>query len=133
MKQLKLNYIYNHRFLFISIALIAILLSWYFLSTFSSSTSDSGWDGVVASSFTSGTGSEENPYVISSAGEFAYFKQLLESDEATIYADKNYLLTSGFNYGKHELSIDSDVPFSGTLDGQGNTIYNVRIFDSLFS
>ncbi|MBR1679044.1 MAG: hypothetical protein IJ704_00155 [Bacilli bacterium] len=133
MKQLKLNYIYKHRFLFISIALIAILLSWYFLSTFSSSTSDSGWDGVVASSFASGTGSEENPYVISTAGEFAYFKQLLESDEATFYADKNYLLTSGFNYGKHELSIDSDVPFSGTLDGQGNTIYNVRIFDSLFS
>lgn len=130
--QWKLENIVKHRFLFLLVALIAILLSWYFVNTFTSSISDSGWDGVVADSFTSGTGTQENPYVISNAGEFAYFKQLLEGEDALLYADKSYVLENGFNYGKHDLSIHSEVTFSGSIDGQGNTIYNAKVMDALF-
>ena len=33
----------------------------------------STWDGSVATSYNSGSGSENDPYIISNASEFAYF------------------------------------------------------------
>ena len=111
--------------------IISLLLIFPF--TFSTTTTDSSWDGVVANSFTSGTGSEANPYVISSAGEFAYLKELLESDEASLYIDKYYKLTKSFNYGGHNITINNSLPFTGTIDGNGKTISNITINNSLFN
>ena len=124
----------KYKNLIIMIALISIIvLTWTFLSTYSDPTATSAWDGVVARNFTSGTGTTDNPYVINSAAEFAYFKSLLEGEEASIYANKNYLITSGFNYGEYDLSINNIVPFSGKINGRGNIIYNATMSGSLFN
>ncbi|MBR7042468.1 MAG: hypothetical protein IKI04_03095, partial [Bacilli bacterium] len=91
------------------------------------------WDGVVASSFTSGTGTAENPYIISNAAEFAYFRNLMMSEDANIYYNKNYAIANSFNYGGYDLSIDSEYSFMGTIDGRGNTISNATITNNLFN
>ena len=131
--QLK-DFLMKHKyFLLVTILLIVILLLWSFKNSFSETTTDSAWDGVIARSFTSGTGSEENPYVISSAAEYAYFKQLLEGVDASAYVDKNYVIADSFNYGEYDISINNEVPFSGSINGNGNLIYNASISNYLFN
>ena len=116
----------------IAILFIVIVLLWSFRNSFSETVSDSAWDGIVARSFTSGTGTLANPYVISNASEYAYFKNLLEGEDANAYVNKNYVISKGFNYGEYDISIHNTVPFSGTLDGNGSLIYNASITNSLF-
>ena len=85
------------------------------------------WDGSIASKYNSGDGTEENPYQISSAGEFAYFKELLQSEDATLYSTKEYVITNSFNYGGYDISINNDIAFTGTVNGKGNIISNAVI------
>ena len=81
----------KHKSIFILTAiLIVILLSWSFINSFSETTTSTAWDGTVARSFEKGTGTVKNPYVISNASEFAYFKSLLEGESSASYANKNY-------------------------------------------
>jgi len=117
----------------ITMILVVIVLTWNLISSFSASLDSSAWDGVVANKFASGTGTINNPYVISNASEFAYFKSLLEGEDGNYYADKNYLITASFNYGDHNINIDNDIPFSGVIDGNFNTISNAKLDTSLFS
>ena len=44
-------------------------------NSFSEKTTSSIWDGKIAESFSDGTGSVEDPYIINSGAEFAYFMQ----------------------------------------------------------
>ena len=117
----------------IAVVLIAIAFALKFINSFSETHTDSAWDGVVAKEFTSGTGTNENPYVISNAGEYAHFKELLEGEDASFYANKNYKIINGFNYGEYDMAIHNNVPFSGTINGNGNLIYNATITNSLFN
>ena len=119
--------------LIIAVILVATLLSWKLMKTFSEDANDSTWDGVAARSFTSGTGTEANPYVISNASEYAYFKSLLEGEDASAYINKNYVINHGFNYGEYEININNEIPFSGTIDGKGSLIYNAKVVNSLFN
>ena len=120
--------------IFFAVAIIVVIaFAWALIKSFSVTTETSAWDGVVARSFTSGTGTENNPYVITSAGEYAYFKQLMESEDASVYASKNYVVTKGFNYGEYNLSINNTVAFSGTFDGGYNLIYNAKATNYLFA
>lgn len=114
----------------IAIIIIVTLLTWTFMHSFSEDVSDSAWDGVIADHFTSGTGTANNPYIISNASEYAYFKTLLEGDSASLYAAKNYSITNGFNYGEYDISINNDVPFTGTINGNYNLIYNATVTNS---
>ena len=133
MKKFK-EFIKCHKYiLLIAVFIVTVAFLWSFFKTFSETTTDNSWDGVVARSFASGTGTIDNPYVISCAGEYAYFKELLESEDASVYVDKNYVISSGFNYGKYEISIDNSIPFSGTIDGKGNLIYSASVVNSLFN
>ena len=130
----KLEFIRQHKYpIIIASILVALAFLWSFMNSYSGKVTDSAWDGVVATSFTSGTGTEANPYVISNAGEYAYLKEVLEGSNAALYADKKYVITGGFNYGEFEISINNSVPFSGIIDGQGNLIYNATIFNNLFN
>ena len=119
--------------LLMAVILVAIAFTWKFINSFSETTTDSAWDGVVARDFTSGTGTQANPYVISNASEYAYFKQLLEGEDANAYIDKNFVIANGFNYGEYEISINNTIPFSGNIDGKGNLIYNAKIVNNLFN
>ena len=128
------SFIKQHKYaLLIAIILIVTILVWNFANSFSETLTDSAWDGVVAKEFTSGTGTKENPYVINSAAEFAHMKNLLEGEDASFYANKNYKITASFNYGEYDLSINNPVPFSGSIDGNGNMIYNAKVTNSLFN
>ena len=99
-----------------------------------------GWDGVtVANSFTSGNGTEENPYVIHNAEEFMYFKSLIEGDTYSSYQDKYYVLDSNINFGGYDITpvgiqVDEEERiFKGKLDGKGFSLTNFKIKDaSLF-
>lgn len=133
MKQFK-KFFKQHKIVFIvTIMLIVTVFMWSFLNSFSETNTDSAWDGIIAKSFTSGTGTTENPYVISDASEFGYFKSLLEGEEASLYVDKYYLITNSFNYGENNISINNEIPFSGTIDGGFNSINNVKIVNSMFN
>ena len=57
----------------------------------SKSSINNEWDGTIASSFNSGLGTLESPYIISSASEFAYFKESLKKDD---YENKYIKITN---------------------------------------
>ena len=116
----------------LSLIVISILVILRFPFTFSEKRSDSGWDGVAATSFTSGNGTFDNPYVISNAGELAYLKSLLESEDKAVYEDKSYSIVSSFNYGGYDLTINNST-FRGNIDGNGNTISNFKVNGSIFN
>ena len=124
----------KHKSIFILVAmLIVILLSWSFINSFSETTTSTAWDGTVAKSFKRGTGTVKNPYIISDASEFAYFKSLLEGESSSSYASKNYKITGGINYGDYDISINNTVAFSGVLDGNGVTVNHATMSKSLFN
>ena len=123
----------QHKSVFLIAILIVIILAWTFIRSFSEDIDNSAWDGVVADSFTSGTGTLENPYVIANASQYAYFKSLLEGEDAALYATKNYSITSSFNYGEYDITINNEVPFSGSINGNFNLIYNAKLTNSFFA
>lgn len=110
------------------------------------------WDGTIASEYRSGSGSIDNPYVISNGQEFAFFvenlkttnyegvyfklnndivlnKGLFSYDEANIkykYEDETYYINE-FNVNKISM-IDT---FNGNLDGNGFKIYGLFIDSNL--
>ena len=53
------------------------------------------WDGTIATSYNSGTGEEEDPYIISNAKEFAYFSQ--EINNGNNYSGKYFKLTDNIH------------------------------------
>ena len=56
------------------------------------------WDGTVATGFAKGDGSKENPYIISTAAEFAYMvKDKLVDNAATITVDKYFKVADGIS------------------------------------
>lgn len=92
------------------------------------------WDGVsVSSSFSSGNGSEDNPYVIKSGADLAYFKSLIEGLNYSTYNDKYYILGADIDLGDNEFAsigiVDGEVEkfFKGHFDGNGYTIKNTKI------
>lgn len=132
MKSKFLKFKPNKIFIIITI-LVVILLTWTLIKSFSEVTESSAWDGVVAKSFTSGTGSLNNPYVISNPSQLAYFKLLMESEDASVYADKYYSITNNLDYGNYDISINNEIPFSGVIDGNYNFVSNAVINNSLFN
>ena len=63
----------NLQFLSILMAMTILLTSAVFAEpTFAEGEETIGWDGSAATEFAGGTGSEEDPYLISSAAELAY-------------------------------------------------------------
>ena len=88
------------------------------------------WDGVtVASSFSAGNGTLDNPYIIKSGAEFVYFKKLIEGENANLYNDKYYKLDGSINFDNHEIEAIAGV-FSGVFDGNGYTLKNIKIINA---
>lgn len=98
------------------------------------------WNGSVANGFESGTGTVEDPYVIVSAEQLAFFAQSVNF--GTTYAnqyirlDTDIILNDTSNYEKWDSSAPSNVwtpigndskYFSGEFDGNGHKIKGVYI------
>lgn len=123
--------------LFVSgIITLSVLLMAFFLYSFIVGRTTLGevdkWDGVsIASSFSSGNGSLDNPYVISTSSEFMYFKSLIDGDNSSAYRDKYYVLNNNLDFDNHSISgigsITDDCIFMGNFDGNGYTISNILI------
>lgn len=128
-KKLYLNYkLYG----LILIALICLYL-FIRIPSWSSNITSSAYNGIAATSFASGNGSMENPYEIKTPNELAYFKNILESNDANLYLDKYYVITNDLDFGNYLLSINNKEAFTGSLDGRGHKISNFKLEESLFN
>lgn len=92
------------------------------------------WDGEsLSSSFSSGNGSLDNPYVISNASELNYFKSVIEGLNSSTYSDKYYVLSNDIDMGNHNFDSigEEEKLFNGHFDGNGYTIRNIKSTSSV--
>ena len=83
----------------------------------------SGWDGKTTSPY-SGTGTQEDPYLIGRAEELAYISTQLTAN-AVSFSGKYFRLTSDIDCNGMQMRIGtSGKKFGGIFDGNGYTIYN---------
>ena len=90
------------------------------------------WDGSIATGFAGGTGTEADPYHISTGAELAYLASVInnDEDEEVDFSEAYYVLTAdidlnGLNWTPIQ---DSSVGyFAGNFDGQGHTVSNIAI------
>ena len=96
------------------------------------------WDGTVAEGFASGTGTEEDPYIIETAEQLAYFRAQVDGgrtfEAEYVKLAKDIDLANipfdpiGFGYWKEDKvvdEVDNNTVFMGTFDGGNHTIYNL--------
>ncbi len=69
--------------------------------------------------FTAGNGTKDNPYTISTQQELA---------QISLYPDRNFILTNDITLSDEWQPVGSTAkPFSGSLNGNGYSVYGVRI------
>ena len=98
------------------------------------------WDGSVASSYSSGTGTKEDPYIISKASELAYLSQQCRREEtdSVVATGEYYRLANNINLNNIAWTPIASVSFKdqeycyfdGTFDGAGYTISGLNIDNS---
>ena len=88
------------------------------------------WKDYAASVYDSGSGTEESPYVIKTAGQLAYMaKQINAGNELQAY----YALGADIDLGAHYWNpigsalYDANKTFKGSFDGKGHVISNMKI------
>ena len=111
---------------------VMVVFVYHILGTFSTVVEDNAYNGIPATSFAGGNGTEINPYIISTPNEMDYFRLLITGEEAEYYSDKCYMITSSLNFGDYDITIDNEIPFKGSLDGDGHQISNLKINNSFF-
>lgn len=81
------------------------------------------WDGTVATSIATGSGTQASPYIINSAAELAYFGSQMNGKTWYVQLGVDIDLNSReWTYGKNSAS-----NFKGHFDGNGKTISNLSI------
>ncbi len=114
--------------------IIAIgLISKFSPNTFSSfATIENVWSGDVATSFYGGNGTKENPFLISSGEELAYFAKVINEETNTNYLSASYILTNDINMDNLPFTSigGKDRYFNGVFDGNGYSISNLNIVSS---
>ena len=89
------------------------------------------WDGSVASDFAGGSGTEGDPYRISTPAQFAYFAKYVNDGETTL--GKYFKLTADIMMNKTiaftpiAAGIGGWASFKGDFDGDGHTISGVKV------
>ena len=65
------------------------------------------WDGTIADGFNSGSGTEEDPYIISDASEFAYFATTIDENgyAGTYFKLSNHIVINNGLFGYDETNI----------------------------
>ncbi len=97
------------------------------------------WDGSIADSFAGGSGTYEDPYLISTGAELAYLAALINGD-GVAYNDLYYRLTNDIDLGGREWTpigvyyengeSTYQKTFEGYLDGNGHTVSDFKITDA---
>lgn len=85
------------------------------------------WDGAVAESFESGSGTSDDPYKIATPAQLAYLAEQVSYGES--YSDCYFVLTSNMDLNNIDWTpIGNGITgFQGHFDGSGNTIKNLKI------
>lgn len=103
----------------------------------------SAWDGVTATAWTEGDGSEANPYQIATAENLAYLAQMVntpgsDGDAAAGYAGKHFQMTADIDLGGKEwtpigktTAANAGPFFKGSFDGADHSISNLSISHTL--
>ena len=88
------------------------------------------WDGTIASSFSSGSGTEADPYCIKTGAELAYLASSVNSGAS--YAGKYVVLVNDINLNNVEWTPigNGEHAFEGNFNGNDNTITNLKITDA---
>lgn len=89
------------------------------------------WDGSVATTFSSGNGSENDPYIISTAEELSFLAKSVNEGED--YCGKYFSLNIDLDLNNLEWTpIGNGIhAFMGNFDGKGHTIKNLKISESI--
>ncbi|MBQ2256847.1 MAG: leucine-rich repeat protein [Clostridia bacterium] len=102
------------------------------------------WDGTIASSFAGGSGTKDDPYLISNGWELAYLAYQINYGNAAQYNNKYYALTAdidlnnvnwdpiGSIYNASGVG-ETSKSFIGHFDGRGFTVYNLFINASKYN
>ena len=99
------------------------------------------WNGTIAHSFAGGSGTEDDPYLISTGSQLAYLAREVNINDYNVYDkyhDKCFKLTNSIDLGGFEWDPigcaykgKSDFSkyrcFSGSFDGDGYTVSNFKI------
>lgn len=95
------------------------------------------WDGTtIASSFASGTGAENDPYLIANSYELAYLSKLIndgtkDNKNGGYFYEKSYKLIRNIDLGGYTWTPigrdKNNSTFNGTFDGNGYTIYDLSL------
>ncbi len=92
-------------------------------------TKSSPWDGVTtATSFHSGTGTEQDPFVIFDGNELSYLAQSVNNGNT--YTNTYFILNNDINLNNKTFTMignDADHPFLGIINGHGYMISNFTI------
>ena len=88
------------------------------------------WDGTVATSFESGTGTEADPYIIATPAQLAYLAQQVNNGER--YSGKYFKLTSNIFFENLPWTPigNGSSPFSGRFDGGGKRVFMLNVNDN---
>lgn len=118
----------NMKKISVSVAVILSAIMIFCMIPFSVS---AAWDGTsVATSYTAGTGTETDPFIISTESELALLAaECLDADNAG-NAGKFYKLSGDLDLGEKNwapIGTSSGTAFAGTFDGDGHTIRGLCI------
>lgn len=98
------------------------------------------WDGTVATGFASGSGTDADPYIISTGAELAFLAERVNDNASSnsSYRNASYTLATNIDLkylpwtsiGSHEIMADgttTGLSFSGKFDGNGYSIVNLKV------
>ena len=90
------------------------------------------WDGSVATSFAKGSGTESDPYLITSAEQLAFLAKEINSGKN--YTGKKFSLMCDIDLNNLEWTPigNGDHSFDGSFDGNEHTIKNLKITEGIF-
>ena len=99
------------------------------------------WDGSIASSFAGGSGTQEDPYLISNGAQLALLAQLVNTDGQSGYNLKWYQLTNSIDLGGREWepigcywnTFTTKHIFRGRFDGNGYEVSNFKITRAVYA
>lgn len=111
--------------------IFAMLLSTFLLEIPAIAADTAAWDGSVATSFSGGSGTADDPWKISNGSELAYLASVVNSNGSATY-NKYYILTADIDLGGREwIGIgnqnDAGKAFKGKFDGNGKVITGFAI------
>ena len=90
------------------------------------------WDGTIASGFSKGSGTESDPYIITTGAELAYLANAINSSSTNTLYDKYYKLGNSIDLGFRDFASIGNAwcGFKGHFDGAGYTVYNLSAVSS---